>query len=74
MPSLAALRRRHLMSQRALAQKAGVSPATLVAIERGTVRPAYRTMAKVAAALGIDPLEVDEFRRAIDQERNRLAA
>ncbi len=52
------------MSLRALATAANVGPATVHAIEKGR-GPSLRTIGKLSAALGVDPLEIDEFRRVI---------
>jgi len=41
-------------STRALAEKAGVTQATLVALERGKSTPRLITMEKIAAALGVE--------------------
>ena len=70
---LATLRRRRLLTQRALAKKAGVTQATLVALERGRATPRIQTMAKIAAALGVDPMEIAEFNRAIGGQREGAA-
>ena len=63
---LATLRRRRLLTQRALADKAGVTQATLVALELGRATPRIQTMEKIARALEIDPMEIAEFNRAIE--------
>jgi transcriptional regulator with XRE-family HTH domain len=54
-----------LMSVRELADAAGVAPKTLTDLEYGRRRPNYDTMRRIAAALGVDPLEVAEFAAAI---------
>jgi transcriptional regulator with XRE-family HTH domain len=63
---LATLRRRQLLTQRALAEKAGVTQATLVALENGRATPRIQTMEKIATALEVDPLDIAEFNRAIE--------
>jgi transcriptional regulator with XRE-family HTH domain len=63
--SLRELRLRKSLSQRDLAREAGVTQKTVVDIEHGRVEPQPKTMRKIAAALGVDPLEIDEFRKAI---------
>ena len=66
MPALATLRRRALLSQRNLARRAGVAPSSVYLIERGRTIPRPAVMRKLADALGVsDPLQVDEFRRAV---------
>jgi DNA-binding XRE family transcriptional regulator len=67
MPSLRELRLNQLLSQRDLAHQAGVTQKTLVDLELGRVEPRLLTMRKLAAALGVEPLEVDEFRQAIEE-------
>jgi transcriptional regulator with XRE-family HTH domain len=68
MAALATHRRRRFWSQRDLAQKAGVAVGTIVGLERGqTQHPRLKVMRQIAAALGVEPLEVDEFRRAIGE-------
>ncbi len=48
------------MSQRDLAQAAGVSRATIVKAERGHEIGRFVTVRKLAAALGVDPKELVE--------------
>jgi DNA-binding XRE family transcriptional regulator len=68
LPSLAVLRRRRLLSQRALAQQAGIGTSTIYLIETGKVVPRLVTMQAICTALGLDdPLEVNEFRAAIER-------
>jgi DNA-binding XRE family transcriptional regulator len=54
-----------MWSQRDLAREAGVTQKTIVDLELGRVEPHLKTMRKLAAALGIEPLEVEEFQKAI---------
>ena len=69
MASLAALRRRALLSQRDLARRAGVAPSSVYLIEHGRTRPRGTVIRKLAMALGVsDPMQVDEFRHAVTQE------
>ena len=68
MPSLRELRLSQLRSQRDLAQEAGITQKTLVDLELGRAEPALKTMRKLATALGVEPLEVDEFRQAIEEK------
>jgi transcriptional regulator with XRE-family HTH domain len=74
MAPLASVRKRRLLTLRELAEQAHVSLSTLYAIERGERRPQMRVIRQLAAALNVDPLEVDEFRRVIEPERQGLAA
>jgi DNA-binding XRE family transcriptional regulator len=57
-----------MLSQRDLAQEAGVTQKTIVDLELGRVEPHLQTMRKLAAALGVEPLEVKEFRKAIEEK------
>ena len=66
MPTLRETRIRKLLSLRELAKRAGVAQRTIVEAEAGRQVPRPATMRKLAAALGVDPLEVDEFRAAIE--------
>jgi len=63
---LAALRRRRLLTQRGLATLAGVTPATVIRVELQHGVMSFRTMAKIAAALGVEPGEIAEFARVIE--------
>ena len=70
---LATLRRRQLLTQRALAEKAGVTQATRVALENGRATPRIQTMEKIATALGVHPMEIAEFNRAIEGQQEVTA-
>jgi transcriptional regulator with XRE-family HTH domain len=56
-PSLTMLRLRAALSMNELAARAGVSPSTIMDIERGA-QPRMATMRKIAAALGVRPQEI----------------
>ncbi len=49
------LRRARAMTQEELAKAAGVSPSTIVDIERGHHEPQIRTLRKLSNALGVTP-------------------
>jgi transcriptional regulator with XRE-family HTH domain len=49
---------RRLLTQEELAEKAGVSAATVVNIERNNQEPHFRTIRKLAKALDVDPTEL----------------
>jgi transcriptional regulator with XRE-family HTH domain len=68
MPTLRELRLGNTLSQRDLAREAGVTQKTIVDLELGRVEPHLKTMRKLAAALGVDPLEVEEFQKAIEEK------
>ena len=75
MASLETTRRRQLLSQRGLAERSGVSESTIYAIEGGkSTRPRLEVMRKLCDALGVEPTDVDEFRRALESEPGRVAA
>jgi DNA-binding XRE family transcriptional regulator len=54
------------LTQRELARHAGVTQKTVVDLELGRAEPRLTTMRKLAAVLGTEPLEIDEFARAIE--------
>ncbi len=49
---------RALLTQEELAERAGIGTATLNRIEKDRVEPHFRTIRKLAAALGVDPAEL----------------
>jgi transcriptional regulator with XRE-family HTH domain len=51
-------RTRRLLTQEELAEKAGVSAATVVNVERDNQEPQFRTIRKLAKALDVDPTEL----------------
>jgi transcriptional regulator with XRE-family HTH domain len=55
------IRQRKLLSQRELAEHAGVSETTIVKLELGATRPHPRTLRKIAAVLGISPEEMADL-------------
>jgi transcriptional regulator with XRE-family HTH domain len=65
-PTLREVRIRRLLSQRELARRAGVAQRAIVEVEAGRRVPRLATMRKLAEALGVDPMEVDEFRAAVE--------
>ncbi len=65
MAPLETLRRRQLLSQRDLAQQAGVSLSTIYLTENGKSRPTLKVMRAICAVLGVQPTEVNEFRAAL---------
>ena len=52
------VRTRRLLTQEELAQKSGISPSTVANIERDHREPHFRTIRKLAEALGVDPTEL----------------
>jgi transcriptional regulator with XRE-family HTH domain len=66
MTSLRQVRAHRLLTIRELASRAGVAPGTVYSIEAGRSKPLLRVIRLLAAALDVDPNEVDEFREAMD--------
>ena len=66
MPTLKEARARRLLSMRALAERAGVSPTTVYYAESGRRMPGFRAIRDLSAALEMDPLEIEEFRAVIE--------
>ncbi len=54
------LRERNLMTQAELGDAAGVSRDQVSRIERDEVDPRFRTIRKLAAALGVEPYELTQ--------------
>ena len=54
-----------LLSVRDLAAQAAVSTKTISQIEHGRGVPTFGTMRKISTALGVEPIEIREFRIAI---------
>lgn len=52
------VRIRRLLTQEELAEKAGLSPSTVVNIERDQAEPQFRTIRKLAEALDVDPISL----------------
>ena len=74
MVTLREARTARLLSVRGLAESAGVSPTTVQLIEQHARLPHYGTMRKIAAALGMEPGEIAEFRQAIEAAARGKAA
>lgn len=51
------VRTRRLLTQEELADRAGISAATVVNIERNNQEPQFRTIRKLGKALDVDPTE-----------------
>ena len=64
---LATIRKRKLLSQRALASQAGLALSTVHLLEAGkTERTTFKVMRAISDALGVAPESIAEFRRAMD--------
>ena len=61
------LRVRRLYSIRGLAEAAGVSERSIRAIETREWGPSLTTIRKLTALLDVDPMEVEEFKQALDR-------
>lgn len=66
MTPLGVLRKQKLMTQRELAAAGCVTMATVSNAETGKMRPKILTIHKISRALGMQPKDVDEFRRELD--------
>jgi len=60
-------RKRKLLTVDELATKAGIAPSTINKIEQGDSVPSLKTIRKIAPILEIDPLDVEEFKAAIEK-------
>lgn len=67
MPPLREVRVRKLLTIRKLAARADVATRTITELEAGRAVPHFETMRRLAAALEIEPTEVDEFRAAVER-------
>ncbi|MFN8678795.1 MAG: helix-turn-helix transcriptional regulator [Thermomicrobiales bacterium] len=74
MPTLREWRIRKLWSQAELAQRSGVAVRTIVSIEAGAKMPRLLTMRRLAEALEVDWREIDEFRVAVADLEEKVAA
>ena len=54
-----------LLTIRALAERAGVSPHTVHQVERGARPPRFGTVKRLSEALGMEPGAVAEFRAVL---------
>ncbi len=71
MATLRGERVRRLLSVRGLARRAGVAPTTVHLIETGQRAPQYLTIHKLSQALGVDPVDIDEFRDVLEETQRR---
>ncbi len=68
MVTLREARLRRLLSQRDLAEQAGVALKTVVDVEHGRIEPRLSTMRRLCEALDVEPSEITEFQRALDSK------
>jgi transcriptional regulator with XRE-family HTH domain len=65
---------RRLWSQDELARRAGIAVRTIVNIETRQRMPRLLTMRRITEALEVDWSEVDEFRVAVEDREEKVAA
>ena len=53
------IRIRAVLSQEDLAKNAGVAAATVNRLEKGKQKPNFKTIRKLAKALGVEPAEIE---------------
>ncbi len=64
---LASIRKRKLLSQRALAKQAGVALSTIYLLEAGkTEHATFKVMRAITTALDVSPESIAEFRQVLD--------
>ena len=68
------LRAKKVLTQKELAKEAGVSTATVTAIETGVQLPTPKTSRKLATALGVEPTDIDEVQAAIDRAMGQASS
>ena len=66
---LKAWRAQRVMTQKDLADKSGVSFFTIQGLEQGKHLPSIRTARRLAEALQVEPLEIDEVAEAMQRLR-----
>ncbi len=59
MPTLPELRIDRSISQRELSKKTGIATSTISRLENGVQKPNFRTIHRIADALGVEPAEVE---------------
>lgn len=69
MTSLRELRADRLLSIRELARQASVAPSTIYLIEAGRTTPRPRVVRQLAVVLGVEPRDIEEFRRTIEASK-----
>jgi transcriptional regulator with XRE-family HTH domain len=60
LPRLKSVRLAKMLSQEELAEKAGLTRVAITRLERGDVDARFRTVRKLAEALGVEPTELTE--------------
>ena len=62
------LRIQKALTQKVLAEQAGIAAVTVAAIERGVQLPTLSTGRKLAETLGVEPNDIEEVQQAIERE------
>ena len=58
----------NVLQERRWRPDARTAQSPIVDLELGRVEPHLKTMRRLAAALGAEPLEIDEFQKAIEEK------
>ncbi len=66
MRTLKEARATHLLTVRALAERAGVAPSTVYLAENGRSVPRFAVIRAICDALGVEPGDIEEFAAAIE--------
>ncbi len=61
------VRQERRVGVRRLSQGAPVAPRTIITTEKGESTPSLDTIRKISRFLGVDPVEVSEFREALEK-------
>ena len=73
-PTLRERRIHRLWSQAELARRSGVAVRTILSIETGQRLPRLLTMRRIADALDVEWTEITEFRQAVEDREEKVAA
>lgn len=61
------------LSLRGLVRATGLTYSSVTSIQAGTQKPQYATALKLARALGMDPMDIDELRPAVEEFEAAIA-
>ena len=62
------VRKEKRIGVRRLSQLAPVSPRTVITTEKDESRPTLETIRKISRVLGVDPMDISEFRKALEEQ------
>ena len=65
MPTLKELREQHFLTQEELAKKSGIAAVTINRLENDRQKPSFKTIRKLATALGVEPGRIEFKQPAI---------